>query len=564
MTDHNNFGKDALERLTLTESRRRWQVLLEREEQVRSCVAACPPRRKKKDIDKEDEPEEGPFDLQSVAIPPIHTVIENLLEDYILQWQQLDFRKVNNDQEPNNHEKPSNNDTTTTTTTENPEPLKKKRRKFWHNDQHLKIPESFDYATRQPAPSDDDDNNSTRVVDLLDPTKQISYNQALWELFEQVPTLEEVEAQLLEGHELHQTSRVLQDIVEGYQAYSRIDAHGLSQMRKKDRHEMPPIGQNFNASRTGMDEDRESTITFECWRREPRRGPVLDPDMATFEMVGSQTLADLHQTIVELTEDELWEFVKAPATAATQNNPPNDTTTNNENADPPEPDSGYFFIEDTFYTIGSVDYVTPIIEWLGECDSLARRNILGISATAKLQIKPMKHAKLKDIPFRLGVRYHHACHGDVECAFFVTDRHHPRKQQQPQDKAAAKRKPHFPLLVHDTWAVSHGYTDCEGCQKYPVCVATSNQCALALGHRALCQQCSQILLGFDVNQNRSKASEEEHVPKQLPADAAPHDTDKPGAENNAERQSHGDTCMSYALWRNEQLLSTGAAKNPFF
>jgi hypothetical protein len=89
-------------------------------------------------------------------------------------------------------------------------------------------------------------------------------------------------------------------------------------------------------------------------------------------------------------------------------------------------ESGCFFIEDNFYLVGPVDYAQPILDWIdgyGSKPNPARSAYLGISAQTPLKTyKGMKDIQLGQVPFRLGLRYYHVCHGDVETSVMLTDR----------------------------------------------------------------------------------------------------------------------------------------------
>jgi snRNA-activating protein complex (SNAPc), subunit 3 len=581
---------DLLKPLTLTESRRRWQVLLERQEQVQSWMDRCPPRRRKwneedGNKDRDADKTTSPFDLQSSAIPPLHTLVEDVLEDFCRQWKQLDFRKIQ--LEPNTPASPAELDTDDERHDGNPSSSKRRKTEGHYNNnrqQRLKIPERFDYETRRETPPSDasvnllHDNHGSRVLNLLDPNQSTPYEQALWELFEQVPTLEDLQAQLMQGHQMNRTENIMKEIAQGYQIYTRMDAHALSQLRMKERHDMPPPTghQEEKKQRACTAKHLVSTIRFECWRSEPKRGPASDPDRAIFEFQGQQTLADLHHTIVELTEDGLWDSSPSTQCDRYPDNSQNDcdasgdvsleeempaelTCTDNHT---PEPDSGYFFIEDTFYTIGSVDYVTPILKWLDTASSNARKSYLGIKSDVTLQIKPMAKVKLEEVPFRLGVRYHHACHGDVECAIFVTDRHHDSNHQHRVARGNRHKwqiKPVYPL-VHDIWTASYASVDCEGCQKFPVSVATSNHCTIAQGHRLLCRECCQLLLG-DCSGSRSSS----RTP-QLEVTTEVAQQNQPLQAENYDEQTHlaFKQVQPYPVWKNQPVLSTGARKSQQF
>jgi hypothetical protein len=184
----------------------------------------------------------------------------------------------------------------------------------------------------------------------------------------------------------------------------------------------------------------------------------------SIEFLGSQTLEDFHLAIIELGNDELWQKVKAK-----------DKTCD---------ESGFFFIEGTFYTYGSVDYVGPIQAWLVSGTEKAhekRASYLGLTSWQNLPVKPMSSMRLEDLAMRLAVRYVHVCHGDVECSVFCVDRCLGPRAATP-----------YPIL-HDIWTPACPFPDCEACQSCPAIIATSTKCERTLGHALICEACSRKL-----------------------------------------------------------------------
>jgi hypothetical protein len=246
------------------------------------------------------------------------------------------------------------------------------------------------------------------------------------------------------------------------------------------------------------------------------------------EFLESHTLYDVHCAIVELTDDELWydyahtvpissisirqtdddEFddeevegeKKVDGRDEENNNIQGSKDRSTENDGPsnsPSPQltndvhdrasSGYFFIENTFYTTGTVDYTTPILQWLqtGTAREQKRRmEHLGIGPTIPT-IQSMSNMKLQHLPTRLGVRYVHVHHGDVECAIFVTDRRLMLLEQVQQI-------PQFPI-IHDVWTTSYSIPECEICQNRVAVIATSTECHVTNGHMAICEACCRQL-----------------------------------------------------------------------
>jgi len=145
----------------------------------------------------------------------------------------------------------------------------------------VRLPENFDYATRRSSPPTDDEgedqggkSNEDRVVSLEDPTKTRSYNAELWELFRRVPTLEQIERQLIEDGAVDKyMPRVCQlsrnELPTAVKRYHRSDAHAMGRLRMCDRHEYPPTQ---HAPPPSPPPPLVATIRFECWKRELKRG----------------------------------------------------------------------------------------------------------------------------------------------------------------------------------------------------------------------------------------------------------------------------------------------------
>lgn len=151
--------------------------------------------------------------------------------------------------------------------------------------------------------------------------------------------------------------------------------------------------------------------------------------------------------------------------------------------------SGCFFIENQFYATGPTDYTGPIIRWIdgGGPPNPARRNYLGISPTKSfLDVKPMNKATLFHVPFRLGMRYYHATHGDVECSFSVTDTRLVQRATIP-----------YPI-IHDIWTPSYPLTLCDVCERFVATYVYHHRGTAANSFqdgepRALCHTCCDQL-----------------------------------------------------------------------
>jgi hypothetical protein len=517
-----------MKRLTSRESERQWTTLLQLGGQQQHQQQ---PHEKQP---RQGQPAHDPFSCESIAPATIQDQVKEVLEEYIQQWKELEQRRVvnndddteveddENDDEDNDssatneqeksqaslyeqqkaQDRDSDNDgksysrntssgnTTIATKDKYQPPNKRRRRGGWRfSDRHITLPEHFDYATKRDSPPDDD-GKGDRVISLLDPTRQFSYHQELWKLFASVPTLAELEEknkanERIVQQTLSHTFKLHKEMVEGIQKHARLDAHALSRLRMSDRHGLP-AATNLAANSHGKALPDTATIRIECWKRQPKRGSGSDPYRMVLEFLACQTLLDVHNSLEQLSEDDLWETMAGKGTNIL------DDETNAESQPYRASDnvsSGFFFIEDNFYVTGNVDYVTPILEWLDseERPAGARRAYLGISTTNHpLTVKSMGETRLGEIPFRLATRYHHTCHGDVECAIFVVDLRLTHKATIP-----------YPIL-HDVWCPSYPVPQCEGCRHYPVMYATSSTCKLTDGGpRALCESCCIHLKLFE-------------------------------------------------------------------
>lgn len=411
------------------------------------------------------------FDCSSLAVPPSKTVVAGILDDFVQQWIDLDERKVIDSGEetaqPTHTLGNANEDDVSHQT--------KRRRGHpnkkwgWHKDR-LKLPYKFDYATRQSSPPPDDNNGCAgyRVVSLTDPSEQISYERELWELFRSVPTIKELEQPFESDEVCSNTRNIRTEITEGMKDNSRLDGHALSRLRTKDRHALPPP--------TPPEGSALTTIRVECWRRQLKKGSSPDPNRMELEFRTTQTLADVHAAMVELSQDGMWVPKK------------------NEKIS-----SGLFFIEDTFYTAGDIAYAAPILEWLdgkpNDTDSSSssnsigcslvkfpRRAYLGIPPDAVLRVKSMEDARVDRIHLRLGVRYYHVHHGDVECSVFITDVCRSSKSFLP-----------YPI-IHDVWMPDYSFAECEACRRRMAALVTPPGVAMTHGGpTALCHSCYRHL-----------------------------------------------------------------------
>ena len=109
--------------------------------------------------------------------------------------------------------------------------------------------------------------------------------------------MQELEAEALEGAECPRMRALHVEISEGIREHSRMDCHGLNRLRMADRHGLPCVKSGEYAT----------TIRLECLRRQVKRGSSPDGCRLELEFLGTQTLQDVHDVLVELSKDELWD-----------------------------------------------------------------------------------------------------------------------------------------------------------------------------------------------------------------------------------------------------------------
>jgi hypothetical protein len=492
MTDQ----KIIMELLTLKEFEKQWRRLLERDDHIYRCLESREGQSSATTMtttsirDDDDVVHEDRYDCRSLAIPPTHELVDSVADDFVQQWRELDQRKISSDnvilaqKQTNRHS--STADDTDTTMTDNHDENVPKPMPRWY-EKHIRLPEQFDYASlREKPPVDDDGFSGDRVIDLLDPSTTRSYDTALWELFNNIPRASELAHRVIAGYALPNTEKLFQEIISGYQSYLQLDGHALSRLRMNDRHDLPMIMARRGHSQVSSLLSLITTIRFECWRCQLKRGSTPDPNRMVVELRGSDTLLDFHRTIVELSDDELWQQQGKNCPAA------GDDTSEETTQKELKSSSGYFFIEGVFYVTGTTDHTTPIVEWIKMGSERERQNRFAhlglrdehfVGKNRLPIIQNMADIRLEDMPCRLGFRYVHVHNGDVECAVFVTDR-----RFFPGDETEVQ----FPIL-HDVWTPTNTIPDCEACQVRSAAVVTSTSCQISGGHRALCESCCRAL-----------------------------------------------------------------------
>lgn len=493
-----------MEKIALKQFEEQWRILFHRDASliVPPTEAAAAKPTAPTQGDAADDEAGDPFDCSTLAIPPTHVLVDTVADEFVQRWKALDERKIaalpsgtEQNEEPqavraaaaapeedgelvdgeDEHSSRSNQ-------------RKPKRRRnsslpTWY-DKHIRLPQGFDYATKQNAPPPDD--FTDRVVSLEDPTVTLSYHTELWKLFAEIPSDQTLEDEAVAGCNLPNTKRLCDEIAEiqnDRESCYTTDGHALSRFRMNDRHDLPPP-EGIDPRKFSAMSDFCSTLRFEFFHQHMKRLSSPDSNRMVLEFLGTQTLLDVHRALVELTEDELWEEAEKKATS-TVTGATEKASTSCSSCE----SSGFFFIEGIFYTAGSVDYVKPIHEWMktGKKEGQTRRLRVHLGLTNYETLPPirsMKNTRLEDISCRLALRYVHVMHGDVECSVFATDRRLLTK------KGAADLQ--FPI-IHDIWSPSHPLPECEACQSRPGCIATASTCEITGGHRLLCEDCCRQL-----------------------------------------------------------------------
>lgn len=495
---------------TSEETETQWKLLLE----VRALTTPKSTRMTK------SSPEDDPFDCSSLAVPPTHALVEEKLQEYLVRWNQLDDRKVRGGSRtaPSHLALPSS--------------LKKRKADemtledfeleqegepdnapagappsasvsnsvpggWRYKDDRLQLPPGFDYATTRSGPPDD--TNCDRVLSLDAPMTAAgyateSYHKELWKLFASLPHWKDLDHEARDGHQLHNTIRAVEELRNDS---GSENGHNLSLLRIADRHGKPPPSplppQNTPLTfSTGVGTIEPgatltTTIRLECWRRRVK-APNASPDAhrMVLEFWDGQTLWDVHNALVVMREDDLWVTINTKCGRDKEDGNDDDHHPSIKEA------SGCFFIENRFYKTGTVDYVQPILDWMDGGSAQGnpvRRGYLGISTMDALSVRDMKDVKLSQVPFRLGIRYYHCCHGDVETAIMLVDRQTARLNVQ------VKKATLYPS-IHDIWTPSQwkAVPLCEACETHPALYVTSTECqATDGGPSVLCEECCSDL-----------------------------------------------------------------------
>lgn len=408
--------------ISLGEYEKKWEALLAMGRQACHDADSC---------GRTDE-DEDPFNCDNMAILSTRAAAENTMHEFVQKWRDLDSRKVSN-----------------------------QRRPHWY-EHHVRLPQGFSFDQPPPADAADDANDEDCIVSLENPMETTSYAKELWELFQMIPTADQIRTDAEADHSLPSVETAWKNISDPGSA-DRL--YATERLRQSNIHDPLP-------AREGA-EDSVSTIRFEFLRDTPGRGYRPDPNRMVLEFASYHTLYDVHTSVCELDPDICWDEVQEQ----NQNSP--DQNEDTETATPDSP-SGFFFIEGDFYVSGTADYTTTIFEWLnnsGPRSELVRKRYLGLER--KPNVYAMATASLSQLPCRIGVRYSHLRNGAAETTLFVTD------------LRCQVRCSSFPIL-HDVCTVPLLPT-CDACQGKTATLVSSTSCKATGGHRVLCWGCAKTL-----------------------------------------------------------------------
>lgn len=440
-----------------------------------------------------------PFDCTSMTILPTQDLVENTIQDYLEEWKKLEDRKIIQKQ-------PAKDDPHQDESEDDSIPTKQQGTNHgggWRaREDRLLLPDGFDYNQKRT----EDTSNETPVSDaypgdvvisLKNPTQRLSYCSELSKLFDSIPSCQELEKEARFGHKVDNTLELYQ---ETHDPTNIPDSYTIARLKVPDRHGLPQsLPSTLQCNGKNPSTDYNSTVLLEFWRKHPKPH-VSGCHRMVVEFLTSQSLWDVHVMVSQMAEDELWE-------AAEEGSKEN----NVDKGDCQQNRSGCFFIENTFYKTGSVDYTKPIIDWIeGSCDSNAnaiRKTYLGINCIQ--QTKEMKTTKLGQVPFRANVRYYHACHGDVETSVLFVDR---KTISRNQNGGNTIDRALFPL-VHDIWTAPRlpAVPICDACQIYQSVFKTATTCKTTDGGpHSLCQECFQDLRLLRNEKNSVKFYREWH------------------------------------------------------
>jgi hypothetical protein len=252
-----------MERITLKEFEARWRNLLQHDKPVLK-------HRQRNDVEDE-QPDTDPFDCTSVTIPPTYTMVDAMIGSYIDAWKDLDDRKILATPETFDNDESAAACEDGQATTRSTGSAKNNSLPKWFKDR-VRLPEKFDYESKQSGPPPDD-GQGDRVVSLDDPTQTLSYHRELWKLFRTIPTAAELENNAAQNPNMPNMQRIIKQCTIADQDTFKSDTLGLSRIRWSDRHDLPPVVLPVAQQQQGpIIATTVATIWFECWKGQTARG----------------------------------------------------------------------------------------------------------------------------------------------------------------------------------------------------------------------------------------------------------------------------------------------------
>lgn len=486
-----------------------------------------------------------PFDCSSVTVLPTHDIVEDTVNQYLEEWKKLDDRKIC--QQPvtskftqviqDGNKADENVMLSSFVTTIPVGPGTKVSTNTNHGggwramEDRLLLPDGFDYNTkssdqRSIRTETGDDCLGDIAVSLKNSTQRLSYRTELTKLFDSIPTCRELEEQTHLGHKVDSTLRMYEKTHNSTR--SSPTCHALARLRMPYRHGLPHSLSSFSHLNMRTTERRQNqdsssyseSVLLEFWRRQPKRCMYSGCHRMVMEFLASQTLWDVHTVLSNMAEDDLWMAAYDDKSHKYNSAYPNvnismteycggkeDKKSEQNKGDSQQNLSGCFFIENTFYTTGSVDYAKPIVDWIDgnklHCPLSIRRGYLGINSDNHIErIKTMKRTKLSKVPFRPNIRYYHACHGDVETTVMIVDKvlNFRGRDQNERDHTL------YPF-IHDISIAPRlpAVPICDACQIYQSAFIASTNCKTTTGGpRSLCQECCRDLNLIERERNSVK------------------------------------------------------------
>lgn len=518
------------------------------EESQRKVIRENRKRREPDDVDESNHDDHDPFDCSDLSVISVYNMAEeNIIPRSVKAWQQLDERKIT---VPvlSNRKISTNSSDGMESPTQKPNSIKCKNPSWY--EKHVRFPDGFDYANRneEAPPANISSTFQTsnkgdacllgdRVISLQDPTQTTSYEHELWNLFDSIPTSSEIDEALLDGMALTST-KTLHDCLsnaltppasrKNKQDVKKLNAalssSGIYSIRMSDRHGFPwpmPLTKSPQQPKQGLAASVDGTITFELWKRpyQERSGqpPTPDSSRMIMEFLGTQSLLDVHLSILDMTHDPLWKFKvqqqESSFFAGSTNSSKSSQTKNQTNED--DDSCGFFFIEGSFYTTGKdtdAKYIAPIQDWIlsgSKEEQEARAKHLGLTLNARTErptterptvdlesqmavsfdkcpVLSMSETCLETIRLAFGKRYLHVVNGNMECSLFLIDMA-CRERSNTSDNLS------YPIL-HDIWTPgSSSNSDCEACQQRLATLVTRSSCQITSGQRFLCEACAKEL-----------------------------------------------------------------------